>query len=211
MKNLFKVDGNLYNLLENFSDYVLLNIAFVLGCLPLVTIGASLTALYDISNKLHNGEKCSIFSEFFKSYKNNFKKSTFIWVIQFIIYLIVFLYIIMFKDSSALIAKVYYVFTILIAYINLAISIYIYPTISRYNYNIRGYFQFAFVTSNMFFLYTMLMMIISVTLIFVIFESVNFIGWSLFIFLIFGFSLVAYIFNLILSKVFERLEIKNES
>lgn len=211
MKNLFKVDGNLYNLLENFSDYVVLNIAFVIGCLPLLTIGASLTALYDISNKLQKKEKCSIFSDFFKSYKKYFKESTFIWVIQFIIYLIVFLYLMMFKDSSVFIAKVYYVFTILIAYINLAVSIYIYPTISRYKYNIRGYFQFAFVTSNMFFLYTIVMMIISVTLIFVIFESVNFIGWSLFIFLIFGFALVAYVYNLILSKVFERLEVKNES
>jgi len=124
--------------------------------------------------------------------------------------LIVFLYIIMFKDSYTVFSKIYYVFTILVAYINLAISIYIYPIISKYDNNIAGYFQFAFVTSNMFFLYTILMLAIAVTIIFLVFKSTTFIGWAIFVFLIFGFALVAYVYNLILKIVFERLDYSNE-
>ena len=210
MKNLFSVDGKLYNLLENFSDYVLLNIAFVLSCMPLFTIGAGLTALYDVTDKIQKGEEINIFKCYFKSFRKNFKSSTFIWVIQFVIYLIVFLYIIMFKDSYTVFSKIYYVFTILVAYINLAISIYIYPIISKYDNNIAGYFQFAFVTSNMFFLYTILMLAIAVTIIFLVFKSTTFIGWAIFVFLIFGFALVAYVYNLILKIVFERLDYSNE-
>ena len=209
MKRIFAVDGKIYKLLENLSDYVLLNVAFVLGCLPLLTIGAALTALYDITERLQNGEKVRIFRDYFSSYAAHFRTSTFIWVIQFIFYLIIFLYVMMFQGSESLLGKIYYVFTVLMAYINTAVALYVYPVISRYRNNIAGYVRLAFVSSHMFIYYTIIMMAVFAVLAFVVFSSAAFIGWSMFIFLTFGFAVLAYIYNLMFSRVFERLEKNN--
>ena len=43
---LFDVDGPLFSALDTFSKLVLCNLYFVLFSIPVVTIGASLTALY---------------------------------------------------------------------------------------------------------------------------------------------------------------------
>ena len=54
---LFDVDGPLFSALDTFSKLVLCNLCFVLFSIPVVTIGASLTALYTCTQRLVYGEE----------------------------------------------------------------------------------------------------------------------------------------------------------
>ncbi|MCI1219537.1 MAG: DUF624 domain-containing protein [Bifidobacterium sp.] len=46
MKELFSMQGPLYRVLEVITELLMLNLLFVVGALPLVTVGASAIALY---------------------------------------------------------------------------------------------------------------------------------------------------------------------
>lgn len=58
-----------------------LNLLWFICCIPIVTIGASTTALYYTSLKIVRGEDNAIASKFFRSFRQNFRQSTFLWLI----------------------------------------------------------------------------------------------------------------------------------
>lgn len=82
---MFKLDSPLMNFLNKVADVMILNILVVLCCLPLVTAGASLTAGYYVAFKMVKNEEGYITKGFFKSFKENFKQSTIIWLIMLLI------------------------------------------------------------------------------------------------------------------------------
>ena len=58
-----------------------LNILWFLCCIPIVTIGASTTALYYTSLKIVRGEDHALTRMFFRSFRENFRQSTVLWLI----------------------------------------------------------------------------------------------------------------------------------
>ena len=60
---------------------MLLNILFLVCSLPIFTIGASFTAMYYVTLKLAENEEGYIARGFLKSFKQNFKQATIIWLI----------------------------------------------------------------------------------------------------------------------------------
>ena len=61
---------------EKFGDLFLLNILFTITSLPVITIGASFTALYSMTFKMVRNEEMAIKDGYFKAFKRNFKQST---------------------------------------------------------------------------------------------------------------------------------------
>ena len=71
--------------IDKLGDLFFLNIFFLLTSIPIVTIGASFTALYSVTNKMvNNKEKASVKEDYFNAFKANFKQSTIIWIIDLI-------------------------------------------------------------------------------------------------------------------------------
>lgn len=58
-----------------------LNLLWFICCIPIVTIGASTTALYYTSLKIVRGEDGSLARMFFRSFRENFRQSTVLWLI----------------------------------------------------------------------------------------------------------------------------------
>ena len=79
MKNIFSYDSKLIIMLEGVANTMLLNILFLLCCIPVVTIGAAFTALFSGCRALMNDEAC--FKAFFRSFRSGFKRSTLAWLI----------------------------------------------------------------------------------------------------------------------------------
>lgn len=79
MGRLFAVDGKLVTMLSKIADLVILNLLFLLCSLPVVTIGASSTALYGVTLKMARNEDSYPCSSFFRAFKENFKQATGIW------------------------------------------------------------------------------------------------------------------------------------
>ena len=60
---------------------MVLNGIFILFSLPIITIGASSTALYAVTLKMVRNEDDGIYSGFIQAFKRNLKQSTLIWIV----------------------------------------------------------------------------------------------------------------------------------
>ena len=70
----FSVDSPLYRFLSRVLDILKLNFLWILGSLPVFTIGASTTAAMSVALKLADDEEGYITKSYFEAYKANFKQ-----------------------------------------------------------------------------------------------------------------------------------------
>ena len=77
----FSYDSKFSQVLLKICYGCYLNLLWVVFSLPIITIGASTTALYYASFKIVREEEYRITSAFFRSFKENFKQATILWLI----------------------------------------------------------------------------------------------------------------------------------
>ena len=75
------INGKLYFIISKVTDLVILNVLYLLCCIPIVTIGAATTGLYYVALKMAENSEAYIFRSFMKSFKENFRQATVIWMI----------------------------------------------------------------------------------------------------------------------------------
>lgn len=77
MDSIFSYDSKLVQMLIRLADLMLLNILFLVCCIPLVTIGAAQTGLHSAITQMQNKENDdSVYKAFFKGFTNGFGKIT---------------------------------------------------------------------------------------------------------------------------------------
>lgn len=78
---IFSYESKISQLLIKLSYSCWLNILWFICSIPIFTMGAATTALYDVSLKIIRGEENGLTRQFFKSFRCNFKQATVIWLI----------------------------------------------------------------------------------------------------------------------------------
>lgn len=81
MSNLFNLDGPILQFINKIVYSVYLNILWFLCCIPVITVGASTTALFYVTLKISKNEEGNITKAFFRSFRQNFRQGTLIWLI----------------------------------------------------------------------------------------------------------------------------------
>lgn len=80
MSKLFRMDSPLMRFLTKIADLMVLNILFCVTSIPLITIGASWTALYSVTLKMVRDEESSVSRSYFRSFRQNFRQATLLWL-----------------------------------------------------------------------------------------------------------------------------------
>ena len=80
MGSFFDMDGGVMGTLGKITDVIILSILFLVFSLPIITIGASFTALYYTSVKCIRRERDYLFKSFLRSFKENFSEATILWL-----------------------------------------------------------------------------------------------------------------------------------
>lgn len=80
MSKLFRMDSPLMRFLAKIADLMVLNILFCVTSIPLITIGASWTALYSVTLKMVRDEEGSVSRSYFRSFRQNFRQATLLWL-----------------------------------------------------------------------------------------------------------------------------------
>ncbi len=81
MNKLFSLDSPVMRFLSRMADIMILNILVLITCIPIITIGASLTAMHYVLIKMVRDEESYIVKMYFKSFKENFLQATVLWII----------------------------------------------------------------------------------------------------------------------------------
>lgn len=197
----FELDSPLMRIMNRIADLMILNLLAAVCCIPIITAGASFTALHYMSLKLARNEECYIVRGFFKSFRRNFRQATIIWLI-FLLVIAVFaadFYIISQMESfSTAVSALITVVAILVLFT----GTFVFPVLAKFDNSVFYTIKNAFVISVLQFPKTILMLIL------------NCLPWILFVFVVhmiplcilFGFSVPAYASAFLYNKFFKKLE-----
>ena len=81
MRNFFSLDNPVMRFLDTMADLIILNILFIVCSIPIITLGASATAMCYVTLKMRDREEGSVFRNFFRAFRQNFVQATLIWII----------------------------------------------------------------------------------------------------------------------------------
>ena len=79
--SIFSYEGKASHVLMRIAESCYLNLLWFVCSLPIVTIGASTTALYYVTLKMAANEEGDIGQQFFRALRANFKQATQVWLI----------------------------------------------------------------------------------------------------------------------------------
>ena len=202
MSKFFNLDSPLMNGLNKVADLMILNIITFVFCLPVVTIGASLTAMNYVALKIVRNEENYIAKAFWKSFKENFKQATIIWVIYIVVILLfVFDYFMIFM-SGAVFPDWAKIGIIVVSVLVLAMSLYTFPLLARFENTIGRTIKNSALVSLYIWPKTLLMMVIWAVPIAILF----FVPQILPIVLLFGISGPGFLCALLYNKAFKKFE-----
>lgn len=81
MKNFLSPDSKFGRIFFGAGNLIILSWLWLICSIPIFTIGAASSALYDLTRKVLNGTVRHIGSDFFASFRSNFKQATPLWLI----------------------------------------------------------------------------------------------------------------------------------
>lgn len=200
---LFDLDSPLMQGLTKFANVMLLNILAGIFCIPIITAGASLTAMHYVSLKMARDEDCYIVKDFMKSFKANFKEATILWILVLVAagILGVDYYFLTHVENLAFIKELK-IAIMIIAIIALFTVTFLFPTLAKFDNPVFRTIKNAFVISILQFPKTILMIILNVFPIVLAFVSIRFLPIIMF----FGLAAPAFFGALLYSKFFRKLE-----
>lgn len=198
----FDLDSPLMQVLNKVADLLWLNILTLICCIPIVTVGASLTAMNYMALKIVRNEECYITKGFFKSFKQNFKQATAIWLLFLLAVLVLAGDFYIMKNSGIEFNIVIKVVIGIVALILAFTWMFVFPVLAKFDNTVIRTIKNAFVMSILQFPKTLLM-IVMYALPIVIGMLVP---QAFPICFLFGLSAPAYVSALLYNKFFKKLE-----
>lgn len=81
MSKILSIDSPLWMILNKITDTIVLSLLFIVTSIPIVTIGSSLCALYYMMFRIADDTEGHVVRGYFKAFKENFKKTTPVWLV----------------------------------------------------------------------------------------------------------------------------------
>ena len=85
MSKIFDLDSPFMRVLNRVADLMILNFLMIICCIPIITIGAACTGMHYVLLKIVRGEEGYLVRGFFKSFKQNFRQATILWLIMLLV------------------------------------------------------------------------------------------------------------------------------
>ncbi len=171
----FSYDSKFGQLFLKLSYGCCLNIMWFICCLPVVTIGASTTALYYTSFKIAKDEGSFITTMFFRSFRQNFKQATVIWLIMLVTGLMIGAdAILLYRLRAASTGTAAVIWTLLLAVIfacmiaYVIVLVYIFPLLSIASNTTANMFKNAFLIGTHYLFVTILVVFIHYAMFFLV-------------------------------------------
>lgn len=200
------MDNVVMRALSKICDMVFLNVLWVICSIPIVTIGASTTALYTVMLKLVRNEEGYIFRSFFKAFKENFKQSTLIWLIIAAFSVIWWLDFRITGMMGAGAGEVLRIVFLIVGFLLLSVTIYVFPLTARYENRISATFKNALILTIAKLPYTLLMVAVVVVAVLASLWNTMMLMMALPLWFLFMVSLIAWINSYLLRRVFTVFE-----
>lgn len=205
MDRLFNPDNPIMNFFGKLLDSLLLNILWLVTSLPIVTIGASTSALYYCTLKLAEDRKLDVIHDFFRAFRQNMKEGSKLSLIFVGLCIVLFIEGRLFwayKTRSVIWVFGAAIFMLVVLVFSM-VTVYIFPLLARFDNTWKNMIRNSFVISIRFMICTVLLLAIHAAVIFTavkVFTPVIFLGEGL----------IALLSSYLLKNVFVKVEESQE-
>ena len=200
-------DNKILNFFSRIVDLLLLNFLFVITSLPVLTLGASLTALFSVAMKLVRNEESYVSKDYFRAFKKNFFQATVsFWAFALIRALLSGNLMISYQQSGSFYLVLRMISFLFVIFIGIYF-LYFFPVLARFYFTTR---QILLHIPHMILTHFSNFILLIILLIPLIFLSVYsmFTAACVIVFgCICGFSVYAYVMSMLFRKIFEPYEI----
>lgn len=207
MGGLFNLDNPIWSFMGKVADLILLNLLVVVCSLPIFTIGASWTALYFVTIRMARNEESYIVKDFLRSFRDNFKQATIIWMFALVAIVVFVGDILIYRMMPGAIPEPLMVAVMAVAFLVLCTIIYVFPVLSRFQNTIKGTLKNAFLISLVNIPYTIAFVVLAIIPII----ALIFVYQLAPLIIIVGISLPAYLASFLWVRIFRKFEPKGET
>ena len=205
-EKIFNMDNAVWRAMAKVADLVIANLLFLVCSIPIVTIGASMTALYTVTLKMVDKSGGYVSKDFWSAFKSNFKQSTIIWLIMLAVGVFIAGDYYLVSQMVATVGKAVKYIVLILAFLYFMIISYVFPLQSKFeNTIVRTITNAAMMSIAHLVPWTILITLVNVLRVFSLLGIVDlFIDIILPVMILLGFSTIAWLNSFMFQKVFAR-------
>ncbi len=206
MNNIFSMDNVVFRTIGKITDLVWVNILTLIFCIPVITAGASLTAMYAVLLKMSRDEEGGLTKTFWRSFRENIKSSTVVWIVAMVVGFIYAVNLNLMRQGImsefGIMEKAVAILILGILLFGVMLLLYIFPLLARYDNGLKNTVINAFKLMIAFFPRSVCMVIICLFPIALMCLS----NYFFFLWILYGFSFPGYVCCMLLTRIFEKVE-----
>lgn len=206
MSKLFDIESPVMRFLSRMADMVILNLLVMVCCIPIITVGAAYTAMHYVLLKMVRDEEGYLIRGFFKSFVQNFKQATLIWLMMLIVIIAFVGDWLIISYSGVTFPKALIIGVITVSVIVLMVAVYVFPLLARFDNTIKHTVHNAALLAFANLPRTVLMMVLYALPFVIGFFS----AYSHIFIILFGISVPAYASAWLYSNIFKKFEPETE-
>lgn len=157
---IFSLDSPVIRALSRMADLLILNFFALICCIPIVTAGASFTAMHYMCLKMARNEETYVVRGFFKSFKDNFKQATIIWLICLAVFALLagdFYLLMVIPNLHMVLRAIIFVTAIVVC----CAATFVFPVLAKFDNTVKQTIKNAFLISVIQFPKTVVMFILN--------------------------------------------------
>lgn len=203
MERYIGLESKFARIMTRVADLVILNIIFLISCIPIITIGSAITALYSVTLKMCRNEEAYIIRGYLKAFKEVFIITTVEWLVVLFTGGMLYLDIRMFEFISEKWAKIGLISVIILWGL---IVTYIFPVAAQFKKSALKTFQISILLAVRHVGYSVLALTGGLVPVFCIRQGRNIAMYCIVTFLLIGFSTIALMYSYVYRKIFAQYE-----
>lgn len=207
MKKLFGFDSPFFQFMEKVANFFIVNALVMLCSLPVITMGAAVTAGFKVMQNMTMENDQPIVKSFFRAFIGNFKQASLLWlvVVLVLVFLIADLLLVFFNLTGS-IALIIYLLLAVSSVIALGTATFAFHLIARYENTFKEHLRNAFFLALGNLPRTVIMlMVLAIPVAFLIINPTFFFNTLIFWSFI-GVSILFYAVTLLIRPIFRKLE-----
>ena len=197
-----KLVNPVLDFINTLCNFIVLNLIFLITCIPVFTIGAALSSLYCVTMKEARGEYGYLVRTYLQEFKKNFKSGTKAFLILFAAGALLLFNLVFWFTFGTIPATVISALLFVACIAWFFVFTYTFPLIARFENTTKQTLQNAFCLTMSHVKATLFLLLIDA----LVFFFCLFLAPMKLLMVLFGFAFIAYCQSFILIKVFEPFE-----
>ena len=161
MGGFFSLDSGFMRTMSRIADLFILNVIYLVTCLPVVTIGAAGTAMYTVCFRLGTAREGSLVKDYFRAFRDEFRQATLVWLFLLLFGAASCVNIILVLGTGGWMHYLFFPFVLFLVVVLMMVS-YAFPLMSQFRNDTKSVLKNALIFSVAYLPRTVLIVVINV-------------------------------------------------